>query len=404
MRYGTPLQRFLLLYGVLFAAFGVASPFLPGLLQAHGLSAGSLGVVLAAGTAIRLLTGSWGGALADRVRSPRLVLAGFTAASALVALLYVPARGLVPLLLVSVAHAAVLAPLTPVGDALALDAASGPRGFSYGWVRGGGSTAFIVGTLLSGQMVGWAGLGIVVWLNAALLGLAAAAAFLVPNPRISAEPARSQGEVGRMLDLLAIPVFRRAMLAVALVFGSHALHDGFEVIRWRAANLSAAQCSVLWSLSVASEVFVFFFAGAPLLRWLGPGRALTVSALAGIVRWSTAARTAWFPAMAMVEPLHGLTFALLHLSAMQVIARAVPAHLAARAQAFYAVVAMGVASAALTLASGTLYGRFGAGAFWLMAGLCAAALPVALTIPRSPAASASGRQDFVVQGRRGKAG
>ncbi len=385
MTYGTPLRRFLLLYGALFAAFGVASPFLPGLLQSHGLGAGALGVVLAAGTAIRLASGPWGGALADRVRSPRLVLAGFAAASALVALLYVPARGVVALLLVSVAHAAVLAPLTPVGDALALAAAAGPRGFSYGWVRGGGSAAFIGGTLLSGQMVGWAGLGVVVWLNAALLGAAAAAALAVPNPRFAADagPARQGG--GRTTDLLAIPIFLRAMLVVALIGGSHALHDGFEVIRWRAAHLSAAQCSVLWSLSVASEVFVFLVVGGPLLQRLGPGRALAVSAIAGVVRWGTAARTAWFPAMAMVEPLHGLTFALLHLSAMQVIACVVPVQLAARAQAFYATVAMGASSAVLTLSSGKLYGWFGAGAFWPMAALCAAALPIAATLGRVPA-------------------
>ena len=42
------LPRFLLLYGAMFAAFGVASPFLPGLLRQDGISPGWLGVVLAA--------------------------------------------------------------------------------------------------------------------------------------------------------------------------------------------------------------------------------------------------------------------------------------------------------------------------------------------------------------------
>jgi PPP family 3-phenylpropionic acid transporter len=34
----------------------------------------------------------------------------------------------------------------------------------------------------------------------------------------------------------------------------------------------------------------------------------------------------------------------------------------------------------LTLASGPLYGRFGAGGFWAMAALCALAIPLALTL------------------------
>ena len=75
-----------------------------------------------------------------------------------------------------------------------------------------------------------------------------------------------------------------------------------------------------------------------------------------------AALTARFGIMVLVEPLHGLTFALLHLACMQVIGRVVPTALAATAQAFYATVAMGAVSAAVTLASGPLYGRYGAGA------------------------------------------
>ncbi len=368
----------------MFAAFGVASPFLPGLLQQDGLTPGAIGTVLAGGTAIRLLAGPFGGRLADRARRPSAVLAGFTAAAALVATGYAPARGLPLLLAVSIAHAAVLAPLTPVADALALGSAAGPRGFAYGWVRGAGSAAFIAGTLLSGQMVGRAGLGVVVWLNAGLLALAAAAALFVPD-RLAGGDQAAAVPAGSLAALLAIPVFVPLMAVVALIGGSHALHDGFEVIRWRAAGLSPARCSVLWALSVGAEVVVFMGLGAPLLRLLGPAGALCVSAAAGVVRWSTAACTAWFPAMALVEPLHGLTFALLHLACMQVIGRAVPAALAATAQAFYATVAMGAASALVTLAAGPLYGRLGAGAFWPMAAMCALALPLAARLRAPPA-------------------
>ncbi len=398
-----PLPRFVVLYGALFAAFGVASPFMPALLLQDGLGPGALGVVLAGGTAVRLLAGPLGGRLADRSGRAPAVLAGFAWASALVALGYVPARGLAPLLLVSVAHAAALAPLTPVADALALGSASGRRGFEYGWVRAAGSGAFILGTLLSGQMVERAGLGIVVWLNAGLLAAAACAARAVPNrvagtraaPCASEGPqgsapgsppagAAPDGAPGPVRALLGIPVFARLMLVVALVGGSHALHDSFEVIRWRAAGLSPARCSLLWALSVAAEVLVFLVLGRRLLERLGPARAVALSAAAGIVRWGTAARTAWFPALVAVEPLHGLTFALLHLACMDVIGRVVPVRLAATAQAFYATIAMGATSAAVTLAAGPLYGSLGAGAFWVMAALCAAALPLTLLLRLPP--------------------
>ena len=386
MRPSTPLQHFLALYGGLFAAFGVASPFLPGLLRQDGLTPAQLGIVLAGGTGVRLLAGPWGGRLADRTGRPSIVLAGFAAASALVALGYVPARGLGLLLAVSVAHAAVLAPLTPIADALALGSAGAPPGFRYGWVRGAGSAAFIVATLASGQLVGRAGLGIIVWLNAGLLAAAALLALLVPD-RVAgtAAPQAAPSQPGSLKALLSVPGFARLMLVVALIGGSHALHDGFEVIRWRSAGMSAERASMLWAISVASEVLVFVFIGNWLLRKLSPRRAMMLSALAGAVRWATAANTAWFPAMALVEPLHGLTFALLHLACMDTIARTVPARLAATAQAFYATVAMGAVSAAVTLASGKLYGTFGPHAFWAMAAMCVGALPLAASLQKQAA-------------------
>ena len=375
----TALARFLAFYGAVFAAFGVASPFLPALLQQDGLQPGELGIVLAAGTAIRLVTGPLGGRLADRTRRAPLVLASFTAAAALVALAYVPSRGMGMLLLVSIGHAAVLAPLTPVADALALGSSQAGAGFKYGWVRGAGSAAFIAGTLLSGQMVAQSGLDVIIWLNAGLLAVAAAMGWMLPN-RIAAPQATdavaASMKPGGIWTLLRIPAFVRLMAVASLIGGSHALHDGFEVIRWRAAGLSAQQSSLLWALSVAAEVVVFVVIGPKLLGWLGPVRAMSLAAIAGVVRWGTTAQTAWFPAMALVEPLHGLTFALAHLTCMDVIRRVVPKPLAATAQAVYGTVAMGVAGATVTLASGPLYARLGAGSFWFMAGLCALALPV----------------------------
>ncbi|MGI4811669.1 MAG: MFS transporter [Janthinobacterium lividum] len=72
------------------------------------------------------------------------------------------------------------------------------------------------------------------------------------------------------------------------------------------------------------------------------------------VRWGAAASTASFTVMAMVEPLHGLTFALAHLTCVTVIGRIMPPALAATAQAFYATVALGITGAVATLASGPL--------------------------------------------------
>jgi PPP family 3-phenylpropionic acid transporter len=282
------------------------------------------------------------------------------------------------LLLVSVAHAVVLAPVTPIADALTLGSADGRTGYLYGWVRAAGSAAFVVGTLVSGQLVGSIGLDIIVWLSAGLLAAAALVTRLVPN-RVAGVHLSESAMPGRSAigALLGIPLFGRLMVVAALIGGSHALHDSFEVIRWRAAGLSAEQSSILWSTSVMAEVIVFSFLGRPLLRWLGPGGSTMLAAGAGVLRWGVATQTALFPVMAMTEPLHGLTFALLHLACMDVISRTVPIGLAATAQAFYATIAMGATTAGVTLVAGPLYGHLGSAAYWVMAVMCALAIPVA---------------------------
>jgi PPP family 3-phenylpropionic acid transporter len=194
---------------------------------------------------------------------------------------------------------------------------------------------------------------------------------------------------GGVRQLLRLPPFRRLVLVAALVLGSHAMHDAFAVIRWRAAGVSPAIVSVLWSESVAVEVLVFFLIGPALVTGLTPAGALAVAALAGLVRWTVMAQSAAVLALALVQPLHGLTFALLHLACMRLLARIVPPGLEGTAQALYGTVGIGAASAGLTLLSGVLYARVGAQGFWAMAALCALAVP--LTWPlRRPADSASG--------------
>jgi PPP family 3-phenylpropionic acid transporter len=87
-----------------------------------------------------------------------------------------------------------------------------------------------------------------------------------------------------------------------------------------------------------------------------------------------------------VQPLHGITFALLHLACMRLLARTVPQGLEGTAQAIYGTVGIGAAAALLTLVSGALYARVGAQGFWVMAALCALALPLTWTL-RPPACS-----------------
>jgi PPP family 3-phenylpropionic acid transporter len=133
---------------------------------------------------------------------------------------------------------------------------------------------------------------------------------------------------------------------------------------------------MLWAEAVAAEVIVFLLIGPWLLDRLGVRGAAVLAAVAGIVRWSAMGFTNSVLLLSVLQPLHGLTFALLHLACMRVIGNVVPPGLAATAQAIYAFGA-GLVTAALTSLSGTLYATYGGPAFLSMAALCLVALPFA---------------------------
>ncbi len=380
-----PLRRFLLLYALLYGAFGVSSPFMARFFEWRGLSAEQIGLVFGVGTAVRLLTGPLAGRVADLLGALRGVLAACVVAATGVAVALARTEGVTMVMIVAVVDAAVLAPTTTLADALALSAAEPRtptrRGFEYGWVRGAASGAFVVGSLAAGQFLRSTSLDAIVWAHAALLACAAAAVGGVPPADVGAAPPTpvERAPAGGIGELVRIPAFRRLVVVAALVLGSHAMHDTFAMVRWSAAGIGPSAGSLLWSEAVVAEVVVFFALGPALLDRVGAGHALAIAATAGIVRWTAMATTTSLVVLAFVQPLHGITFALLHLACMRVIAAVAPPHLAASAQAIYAAGATAM-TAVMDVVAGALYGRVGAAGFFAMALVCAVALPLAASL------------------------
>ena len=371
---------FILLYVVLYGAFGVASPFWPKFFENRNLVPQQISGILAAAILARLVSGPLIGYLADRLGSLRLVLAGCAVLSAAAAFAFVWANTFSLLLAVALIQAAALAPTTSIADALSVNVAS-PRmakRLEYGWLRGSASAAFVLGTLTVGQLITSADLSPIIWMNAGLLLAAAAATALLPSEASRAtlqQDARSF-PVQEMKTLLGTSRFRMVILVSALVFGSHAVHDAFAVIRWSDAGVSTSAISFLWSEAVIAEVFVFLIVGPALIERFGVRSAALLAASAGLVRWSVSAVTTSLVGLSLIQPLHGLTFALLHLACMRMMGVLVPIRVAATAQSIYAF-GSGFVTAALTFFSGTMYASYAGDAFFPMAALCVIALPFA---------------------------
>ena len=278
---GSSFPFLALLYTALFGAFGTESPFFPSFLAERDLSPAEIGMVLAAGTLVRLTSGPFAGMAADLFGTKR-ILAISAGLAGMIILLYLAGASFWPLLFVCMLHSVAITPLNPLADALALPASVREGVFSYGWVRGVGSASFVVGTLASGVLVARFGLDSII-VSASVLFVM----MVAPIPWLPQPPTASAGTVkGALLILLAIPPYRRMLVIAAMVIGSHAMSDTFAVIHWRASGIGSIAISTLLAEAVVSEIVVFIFLGPPILRRLGPARCLKIAASAGILRWA----------------------------------------------------------------------------------------------------------------------
>ncbi|MER2252529.1 MFS transporter [Methylorubrum podarium] len=365
--------RLLLLYAALYGGYGALSPFLPAFLEGRGLGPGEIGTLLSAAMLVRLAAGPLAGGLADRHGAVRAFLAGGLALSAALTLAFLGGHGFVVLLAVALAQAAATAPLAPLADATVL--AGSCDGAVYGRIRAAGSAAFIATTILTGHLIGLFGHGVGPLACGILFAAGTMLALRLPAAPAAVTPTEAAG--GGFAALAADARFRRVVLTAALVIGAHAMHDAFAVIVWQTAEIGPRAAGLLWAEAVAAEVMVFLWLGPRLMARIGPARSLILAALAGALRWAVQAQTSWLPALVAIQALHGLTFALLHLACLRLIAQIVPDHRRATALTLYGTFGLGLASALMTLLSGALYGRFGTAGFWAMAAVSLSAVPVA---------------------------
>lgn len=373
--------RYAMLLGTAYAALGISQPFLPAFLAERGLEAGQVSLVLALGSAIRLLAGPLGGRLADRLGDPRLLLVASALGAALACCGFLLGAGLLGLVLAQLVFSAFLAPLLPVSEAVTL-AAAGRGWLDYPRVRAAGSATFILASALGGWAAGQWGFGTAPMLMAAMLALTALAALLLRHGGGGLARARGR-DGGGFRAVLALPGFRRLLLLSALIQGSHAALYAFGAIHWAAAGHAPVTIGLLWAEGVVAEILLFAF-GRRLTEALGVRGLMLLGALGGLLRWGLLGATTWLPALVLAQLLHAATFGAQYLAAMRLLQRLVPPAQASTAQSLHASLGGGLGTGLLTLACGPLYAAWGgAGVFWAMATLCLLALPVALGLRRA---------------------
>jgi PPP family 3-phenylpropionic acid transporter len=371
-------DHFALKLGLFYAAYfffgGVQLPFFPLWLEARGLDARMIGLVIAVPTLVRIVVTPIVGHQADRYGALKAVLV----IGSIVGLLAMTVVGLVEsaiAILVAFALAmAALAPMLSLSDAYALTGLAA-RGRNYGPVRLWGSVAFIAGNVGAGIILGLIAPGHLIWLIvSALVMVVLAAIALVPIDAGGRSVADASTPSPKAL--LRSPVFVAVALASSMVQGSHALYYGFSTLEWRAAGLDGTLIGLLWGLGVLAEI-VLFALSARLPPALRPTMLLAIGGAGAVIRWTAMAFDPPTAVLPLLQVLHAASFGAAHLGAMGFMARAVPRELAATAQGMIATVS-GIVTASATAVSGLVYAASGSLAYLVMAAMALVGLVSAL--------------------------
>jgi PPP family 3-phenylpropionic acid transporter len=369
------------MYAAMFVGTGASSPYMPVWFADRGLNGAQIGLILAAPMLARAVTAPAIAIWADSFRlrrTPVLVLAAGSAVG--FALLAAP-FGFWWWFGVWFFASSLFSTMGPLVDVVALRRAA-REGFNYGWPRGIGSAAFIVGNVGAGALlVRFSPDMVLIWVVFSAVLAAAAAVWLLPPDPVSegGEAARLSDRMAGLGGLLRDGGFLLAVASVGLIQSAHAFYYGFSALVWKAQGIPETMTGVLWGVGVAVEIGFLWFM-EPWRRAIGPRRLLVLGGAAAVVRWTALAFSPPLWALFPIQALHTFTFAATFLASLQLVERlSTPAN-ASAAQAINSALSGGLLMGFAFMGSGWLYDRGGAQGYLLMAAMSALGLLGALRL------------------------
>jgi PPP family 3-phenylpropionic acid transporter len=363
----------------MFATAGIYLPYFPLYLDHLGFSGAEIGTVVAIQPILRHLTSMTFGWVADRLRA-RHAMTVATAAIAVawfVPLLWVDE--FLPMLTVLTGISVFHGPIIAAIDSTVMDHLD-DLGGDYGRLRLWGSVAFIVAA-------GASAVAVATWSITVVPALFLAPAALLPValarlPRGQSEVHRRAVAPWRLLN----PPLVAFLACVMLAHMSSGAWNGFFGIRTARLGLPSWVPGLTWGLAVTAEV-VLFRLGRRVLAIVTPAHLVLLSIGITVLRWVGTALATDPAVLVLLQIGHAFTFSALHLAAMLLLGRLVPAESSTSGQALYGLTGFGIGGSTGLWLAGMLLGPLGtSGLFLFSAGIAALALvPAAILVRRVPA-------------------
>src|SRR5512138_1345979 len=349
--------RVALFYATLFGMTGSHLPFFTVWLRAVGIDAFWIGLITAVPavtrfTVLPLVTG-----FAERRQALRGGIMVTAFATALGFFILGTQHLPVLVFLIYAVTCCLWTPMVPLTDAYALRGVK-RYGLNYGPLRLWGSAAFVLGALVCGMLFDRIAAKNLIWIIAGSAALGALASLALPPLDDTRKVRLDSGGSGALLRDRG---FLAVIVASALIQGSHAAYYIFASIAWQQAGFGGLTIAVLWVLGVIAEIVLF--ALSPRFT-LPPSVLVVIAALSAAARWAIMAQDPPLAVLAVVQLTHALSFGLTQVGIMGLLLHQVPSHMMARGQGYMTACA-GIVAGLASVASGTIYGSWGLGIYYV---------------------------------------
>ena len=370
--------RLSLFNAVLFLGAGIQLPFLPLWLKDRALSDAEVALVVGLMMAVRIIGIPFGTFIADLTQRRRAVIIACAFGATAAYLLLNVVSGFWPILICGMLAAALLAPIVPLTEVLAVEG-SAHYGIDYGRIRLWASLSFLSGSVAAGALLELIPMHVVILLIAGAQGAGALFTLLLPQDRAVRGARHERLSPRTVFAALAGGSFVVFMLAAGLGQASHGFLYAFGSVHYEALGYSKFTIGKLWAVGVLAEVLMFAFSNR-FYRALGSVRLIMLGTALASLRWLMTGFEPPLAAMFAIQALHAASFGFTHLGTMHFIRERVPENMRNSAQGVYSMLASGVLMSSTMWASGLLYGALGGGAYFVMAGYAAVAFGFAVLL------------------------
>lgn len=341
-------------------AGGLFNPYLTTLLVHQGMSAGQVGMMMSLGTLLSIIVQPFWGYMVDRYRQTKLVLICSIGMPAVLAYFY---NVQLFALLVIVYTTSIIFSVTqsPIADSYAVTAAREGH-TSYGAIRSLGSLGTALGGYAGGLYLSYFHIT-QLWLPFFIFSAAGVAMVLtLSNKSDSYRTTVSLTEGFK--KMLSNRNFLWFLVACFFVNQTLTAYNSFFVLSFQEAGGSFSMVGFALLLASMTNVPSMLLA-AKIIAKLGRERTLVIAAFAYALRWAVQWLFPYPPVMIGIQALHGLSFGLFYVAAVEYVANVSGKEMQATGQSVFNMVFVGLGGIIGNLLNGFLYNVGGAQLMYL---------------------------------------